>query len=90
MHFRSQAKILWNRIPLEVRNDEPELDKVWRVGQALFERDPPKVHEAIKKQEWCQSTKSLIDRLQGTYLPGQTFHIEPIFRHLTIQKTNVS
>lgn len=63
------AKYLWKRIPTTVKNANPELGKIWKVGQKMWQRDFPGVYAALTTGgEWSdtvsQTMKSVHDAVQ--------------------------
>ncbi|KAG8224951.1 hypothetical protein J437_LFUL005659 [Ladona fulva] len=50
------AKYLWKRIPASVKNANPELGRIWKVGQKMWLRDFPGVYDALTTgEEWSET-----------------------------------
>lgn len=53
------AKFLWKRIPESIKADHPELQKIWSVGMALWERNLPEAYAALN-QTWSEGVSSIM------------------------------
>jgi COP9 signalosome complex subunit 8 len=58
----TNAKFLWKRIPMTLKNVNPDLALVWGVGQKMWQRDFPGIYESLKK-EWPEHLKPIMDHL---------------------------
>ena len=63
--FRCAAKFLWKRIPESIKADHPELQKIWSVGMALWERNLPEAYAALN-QTWSEGVSSIMKAVKGT------------------------
>ena len=66
--FSTAAKFLWKRIPDSVKTDHPELQKIWDVGAALWQRDFEKVYSSLD-QEWSEGVSKIMSAVKGTIEP---------------------
>jgi len=57
------AKFLWKRIPPSVKTGNTELLKIWQVGQRMWRRDWPAVHEALNI-EWSEDVAEIMNALK--------------------------
>ncbi|KAB1221678.1 COP9 signalosome complex subunit 8 [Morella rubra] len=57
--FRNSARFLWKSIPAAIKESQPELVAVWKIGQKLWTRDYGGVHEAIRGFDWSQEVEEL-------------------------------
>ncbi|XP_022194322.2 COP9 signalosome complex subunit 8 [Nilaparvata lugens] len=62
------AKYLWKRIPLTSKSSYPELNLIWGVGKAMWQRDLPTVYSTIQNTPWsenvCNIMKALHEEVQ--------------------------
>ncbi|KZV17781.1 hypothetical protein F511_01590 [Dorcoceras hygrometricum] len=63
--FSNSARYLWKMIPLAVRDSQPEVSAVWKIGQRLWTRDYVGVHEAIREFNWSPDTQSFVAAFSG-------------------------
>ncbi|XP_040567418.1 COP9 signalosome complex subunit 8 [Lepeophtheirus salmonis] len=54
------AKFLWKRIPEENKAENQELEKIWNVGKALWNRDQPGTFRGLLNTDWSENVKSLM------------------------------
>lgn len=79
---RCNAKFLWKRIPSGVKMGDYELQNMWRVGQCMWRRDWPGVHEALNF-EWSNYVAERMNALKGTLFHISAFSID---HHMQIHK----
>ncbi|XP_059175279.1 COP9 signalosome complex subunit 8-like [Physella acuta] len=53
------AKFLWKRIPLPVKQSCAELSLIWVVAQKMWQKDYVGTYEALQK-EWSEDVKSIM------------------------------
>ncbi|KAL0482616.1 COP9 signalosome complex subunit 8 [Acrasis kona] len=53
------CRFLWKRIPKEIK--KAEVAAVWKIGQALWQRDYTETYNAVKNFQWSQALKPLVD-----------------------------
>ncbi|KAH0554144.1 COP9 signalosome complex subunit 8 [Cotesia glomerata] len=53
------AKYLWKRIPVSIKNNKTELQQIWIVGQRMWQRDWPAVHTALDI-EWTDEVSGIM------------------------------
>ncbi|XP_026469195.1 COP9 signalosome complex subunit 8 [Ctenocephalides felis] len=62
------AKFLWQRIPEQIKNDNPELALIWAVGKCMWKRDYPSTYKALKNN-WsdsvCEIMKNVEEKLRS-------------------------
>ncbi|XP_073156355.1 COP9 signalosome complex subunit 8 [Henckelia pumila] len=63
----NSARFLWKMIPLAVRDSQPEVSAVWKIGQRLWSRDLVGVHEAIREFNWSPDTQSIVAAFSELY-----------------------
>ncbi|KAF5943763.1 hypothetical protein HYC85_017840 [Camellia sinensis] len=56
----SSAKFLWKLRASSVKETQPELVVVWKIGLRLWMQDHASVHEAIRGFNWSQETRDLV------------------------------
>ena len=57
-------EFLWKRIPENVKADHPELQKIWAVGTALWERNLPGAYAALN-QTWSEGVSTIMKAVKG-------------------------
>lgn len=55
-------------IPLAVKDSQPEVSAVWKIGQRLWARDHVGVHEAIREFNWSPDTQSIVAAFSELYI----------------------
>ncbi|XP_073277261.1 COP9 signalosome complex subunit 8 [Primulina huaijiensis] len=63
----NSARFLWKMIPLAVKDSQPEVSAVWKIGQRLWARDHVGVHEAIREFNWSPDTQSVVAAFSELY-----------------------
>lgn len=56
----SNAKLLWKRIPADMKTDSEELKAVWEVGKTMWKRDYSGFHAKINACEWSEVIKRIM------------------------------
>uniref|UniRef100_A0A2C9L716 CSN8/PSMD8/EIF3K domain-containing protein n=1 Tax=Biomphalaria glabrata TaxID=6526 RepID=A0A2C9L716_BIOGL len=56
---RCNAKFLWKRIPLGIKQNCPELVLIWHVVQKMWLKDYAGTYEALQK-EWSDDVKNIM------------------------------
>lgn len=67
LYCRNSARFLWKSIPAAIKESQPELVAVWKIGQKLWTRDYGGVHEAIRGFDWSQEVEGLVTAFSGKY-----------------------
>ncbi|KAL7213120.1 hypothetical protein ACSBR2_015766 [Camellia fascicularis] len=78
------AQFLWKSIPSLVKETQPELVVVWKIGQRLWMWDYASVHEAIRGFNWTQETRDLVASFSGEFVST------PIFAYIVMFFVNFS
>ena len=63
--FRDHAKLLWQRIPEEVRLSCPVLGQLWDIGKQLWKKDFPAVYRLVRSVTWPDVVAPLVASLVG-------------------------
>lgn len=61
----NSARFLWKSIPSSIKESQPEITAVWKIGQRLWLRDYAGVHEAIRGFDWSQDLQGLVAAFSG-------------------------
>eukprot|EP00249_Psilotum_nudum_P015079 c25155_g2_i1 orf=259-867(-) len=61
------ARFLWKRIPTSVKQSQPELVAVWKIGQCMWMHDYAGVHEALRGYNWGQDIQPLVAAVAEDY-----------------------
>jgi len=64
----NSARFLWKSIPSSIKESQPEVTAVWKIGQKLWLRDYAGVHEAIRGFDWTQELQTLVAAFSGKTL----------------------
>lgn len=64
---RCNAKFLWQRIPEQIKNDNPELALIWAVGKCMWKRDYPSTYKALKNN-WSDNVCEIMKNVEGEIL----------------------
>ncbi|XP_054168103.1 COP9 signalosome complex subunit 8-like [Oppia nitens] len=54
------AKLLWKRIPANVKTENPELSHIWEIGIRLWNRDLPTIYPLLASYEWPNHLKNVM------------------------------
>ncbi|KAL2477507.1 COP9 signalosome complex subunit 8 [Forsythia ovata] len=63
----NSARFLWKRIPLAVKESQPEVVAAWKIGQKLWTRDYAGVHEAIHEFNWSPESQGIVASFSELY-----------------------
>ncbi|XP_045810201.1 COP9 signalosome complex subunit 8-like [Trifolium pratense] len=61
------ARFLWKTIPSSIKESNPEVNAVWKIGQQLWLRNYAGVHEAIRGFEWGQGLQDFVAAFSGKH-----------------------
>ncbi|RZF42536.1 hypothetical protein LSTR_LSTR004455 [Laodelphax striatellus] len=73
------AKYLWKRIPPSSKSSYPELNQIWEVGKAMWQRDLPAVYSTIQNTPWSENIVNIMKALheevqkRATELVGRAY-----------------
>ncbi|OAY39914.1 COP9 signalosome complex subunit 8 [Manihot esculenta] len=83
----NSARFLWKSIPSAVKENQPEVVAVWRIGQKLWTRDYAGVHEAIRSFDWSQETRALVAAFSELYTKRMFQLLLSAYSTISIQDT---
>ncbi|KAL3651573.1 COP9 signalosome complex subunit 8 [Castilleja foliolosa] len=63
----NSARFLWKKIPTAVKESQPEVSAVWKIGQKLWVKDYGGVHEAIREFNWSPQTQDFVAAFSELY-----------------------
>ncbi|XP_019440397.1 PREDICTED: COP9 signalosome complex subunit 8 [Lupinus angustifolius] len=63
----NSARFLWKSIPSSIKESQPEVAAVWKIGQRLWLRDYTGLHEAIHAFDWTQDLQHLVAAFSELY-----------------------
>ncbi|CAI9770105.1 unnamed protein product [Fraxinus pennsylvanica] len=63
----NSARFLWKRIPLAVKESQPEVVAAWKIGQKLWARDYAGVYEAIREFNWSPEAQGIVASFSEFY-----------------------
>ncbi|XP_004485521.1 COP9 signalosome complex subunit 8 [Cicer arietinum] len=67
VHDINSARFLWKSIPSSIKETQPEVTAVWKIGQQLWLRNYSGVHEAIRGFEWSQELQGFVAAFSELY-----------------------
>jgi COP9 signalosome complex subunit 8 len=63
--FRPNAKLLWKRIPSNIKSENSELSAIWQIGIKLWNRELSQIYSLLKDYEWPNHLKNVIKCIGG-------------------------
>ncbi|WCJ18452.1 COP9 signalosome complex subunit 8 [Euphorbia peplus] len=81
------ARFLWKSVPSAVKENQPEVVAVWKIGQRLWTRDYPGVYEAIRGFDWSQETAVLVAAFSEVYTKRMFELLLSAYSTITIHDT---
>ncbi|KAG9444223.1 hypothetical protein H6P81_015563 [Aristolochia fimbriata] len=63
----NSARFLWKSIPLLIKENQPEIVAVWKIGQRLWTRDYAGVHEAVRGFNWSSDVLNFVVAFSEKY-----------------------
>ena len=62
---RDHAKLLWQRIPEEMKQLHEVLGQLWAIGKELWRKDFPAVYKLARTGAWPDLVAPLVESLVG-------------------------
>ena len=66
-NVRPNAKLLWKRIPNEIKQSNSEIQAVWNVGIKLFKRELSDIYALVDSVEWPLHLNNIMNCIKGLY-----------------------
>ena len=63
--FRPNAKLLWKRIPNNIKSENKELSHIWEIGVKLWNRELPAIYPLLSAYEWPNHLKNVMKCIGG-------------------------
>ena len=63
--IRDHAKLLWKRIPGDIKVSHPEIGKLWEIGTKLWIHSFSEVYSLIKDTTWPPHIVPILAMLNG-------------------------
>jgi len=63
----NNAKYLWKRISPNIKSSAPELEAVWKVGQAIWAKNYVEVYKCLRGFSWSDPVRQLISVLEDSF-----------------------
>jgi len=57
-----EAKFLWKRVPVNMKNASEELHAIWGVGQTLWLKDTKRFHSTVSSFQWSPTIGPIMAR----------------------------
>ncbi|KAK7302463.1 hypothetical protein RJT34_13353 [Clitoria ternatea] len=67
VHDINSARFLWKSIPSSIKETQPEVPAVWKIGQKLWLRDNAGVHQAIRAFDCSPQLQPLLAAFSELY-----------------------
>ncbi|XP_050208912.1 COP9 signalosome complex subunit 8 [Mercurialis annua] len=83
----NSARFLWKSVPAAVKENQPEVVAVWRVGQRLWTHNYAAVHEALRAFDWSQETRVLVAAFSELYTKKMFQMLLSAYSTISIQDT---
>ncbi|KAK6121308.1 hypothetical protein DH2020_044959 [Rehmannia glutinosa] len=83
----NSARFLWKKIPLAVKESQPEVSAVWKIGQRLWLKDYGGVHEAIREFNWSPQTQGMVAAFSELYTKRMFELLLSAYSTISIQDT---
>ena len=64
---RDHAKLLWQRIPSEVKDSSPEIKDLWEIGKKLWKREFATVYGLAQSPSWPAHLEPIVTSLIGKH-----------------------
>lgn len=61
----NSARFLWKKIPVAVKESQPEVSAAWKIAQRLWIKDYASVHDAIREFIWSPQCQGIISAFSG-------------------------
>ncbi|KAL7125093.1 hypothetical protein ABFS83_14G092400 [Erythranthe nasuta] len=85
----NSARFLWKKIPVAVKESQPELQAVWEIGQRVWMKDYGGVHEAIREFSWSAQTQGIVAAFSELYTKRMFELLVSAYSTISIQDTAV-
>ncbi|KAL2231444.1 COP9 signalosome complex subunit 8 [Sesamum indicum] len=83
----NSARFLWKKIPLTVKESQPEVSAVWKIGQRLWMKEYSGVHEAIREFNWSPQILGLVAAFKERYTKRMFELLLSAYSTISIQDT---
>ncbi|CAA0812425.1 COP9 signalosome complex subunit 8 [Striga hermonthica] len=85
----NSARFLWKKVPSAVKEGQPEVSAVWKIGQKLWIKDYGGVHEAIREFNWTPQTREIVAAFSELYTKRMFDLLLSAYSTISIQDTAV-
>jgi len=79
------AKLLWKRIPANLKEETVELKAIWTIARALLERKLSEVYGLLKAHEWPTYIRNIMACLQERTRERVLQLIGQSYSHITVE-----
>ncbi|XP_042068345.1 COP9 signalosome complex subunit 8-like [Salvia splendens] len=83
----NSARFLWKKIPLAVKESQPEVPAAWKIGQRLWIKDYASVHEAIREFIWSPQCQGMMATFSEMYTKRMFELLQSAYSTISIQDT---
>ncbi|KAL6180538.1 hypothetical protein ACLB2K_047200 [Fragaria x ananassa] len=85
----NSMRFLWKSMPSAVKENNPEVQAAWRIGQKLWVRDYVGVYEAIRGFNWSQEAEGLVAAFSDLYTKKMFQLLQSAYSTISIQDTSL-
>ncbi|KAL6179030.1 hypothetical protein ACLB2K_050546 [Fragaria x ananassa] len=85
----NSMRFLWKSMPSAVKENNPEVQAAWRIGQKLWVRDYVGVYEAIRGFNWSQEAQGLVAAFSDHYTKKMFQLLQSAYSTISIQDTSL-
>lgn len=78
------AKLLWKRIPTQLKEDVPDLPAIWQVAVALMKRESGSVYGLVNKREWPAYIKKIMSMVSSRTRERVLNFVSSAYSHITL------
>lgn len=83
----NSARFLWKSIPSAIKESQPEIVAVWKIGQHLWMRDYAGVYEAIRGFDWSQEVLGFVLAFSECYMKRMFELLLSAYSTITVAET---
>ncbi|ONK77493.1 uncharacterized protein A4U43_C02F7130 [Asparagus officinalis] len=80
----NSARFLWKSIPSHVKEAQPEIVAVWKIGQCLWTRDYAGVFGAVHGFEWSADVAGIVTAFSESYTKRMFQLLQSAYSTITV------
>ncbi|XP_057516701.1 COP9 signalosome complex subunit 8 [Amaranthus tricolor] len=83
----NSARFLWKSMPLAIKENQPEVVAVWKIGQKLWTREYAAVYEALRSFNWTPQIQPLVAAFSENYTKKMFHLLVAAYSTISVQDT---